>query len=93
MKRRRVQWLIGILTGLLGLGPRLVSGAQLPLQNLWGAEVVPDQMPVSLRLLSQYELNVPVAVPSIAHWFRPPSLVAPRHGAAFVLRGGLGRGP
>ena len=55
-------WLIGILAGLLGLGPWLVTGAQLPLQNLWGAEVAPDQMPVSLLPLSQYELTTIVAL-------------------------------
>ena len=55
-------WLIGILAGLLGLGPWLVTGAQLPLQNLWGADVAPDQMPVSLLPLSQYELTTIVAL-------------------------------
>ena len=40
--------LIGVLAGLLGLAPWLVSGAQLPLQNLWAKEVLPAQMPVSL---------------------------------------------
>lgn len=54
--------LIGILAGLLGLGPWLITGAQLPLQNLWGAEVAPDQMPVSLLPLSQYELTTIVAL-------------------------------
>ncbi|WP_249777389.1 hypothetical protein [Arthrobacter sp. C9C5] len=54
--------LIGILAGLLGLGPWLITGAQLPLQNLWAAEVSPDQMPVSLLPLSQYELTTIVAL-------------------------------
>lgn len=54
--------LIGILAGLLGLGPWLVSGARLPLQNLWGSEVPPDQMPVSLLPLSQYELTTIVSL-------------------------------
>lgn len=54
--------LIGFLGGLLGLGPWLMTGARLPLQNLWGAEVMPEQMPVSLLPLSQYELTTIVAL-------------------------------
>ncbi|MET1063767.1 MAG: hypothetical protein ABWX85_02230 [Arthrobacter sp.] len=53
---------IGVLAGLLGLGPWLVTGAQLPLQNLWGSDVLPDQMPMSLLPLSQYELTTIVAL-------------------------------
>jgi hypothetical protein len=55
-------WLLGLLAGLLGLAPWLITGAQLPLQNLWGAEVLPDRMPVSLLPLSQYELTTLVAL-------------------------------
>ncbi|MET3932735.1 hypothetical protein [Arthrobacter sp. OAP107] len=55
-------WLLGILAGLLGLAPWLITGAQLPLQNLWGTEVLPDRMPVSLLPLSQYELTTLVAL-------------------------------
>ncbi|MFE4543520.1 hypothetical protein [Arthrobacter sp. NPDC056727] len=54
--------LLGILAGLLGLGPWLVTGAQLPLQNLWAAEVLPQQMPVSLLPLSQYKLTTLVGL-------------------------------
>lgn len=54
--------LIGILAGLLGLGPWLITGAHLPLQNLWAAEAAPDQMPMSLLPLSQYELTTIVAL-------------------------------
>ena len=54
--------LIGFLGGLLGLGPWLMTGARLPLQNLWGAEVMPEQMPVSLLPLNQYELTTIVAL-------------------------------
>ena len=53
--------LLGILAGLLGLAPWLISGARLPLQNLWGTEVLPEQMPVSLLPLSQYKLTTLVA--------------------------------
>ncbi|MCP9001549.1 hypothetical protein NFC73_17710 [Pseudarthrobacter sp. RMG13] len=54
--------LVGLLAGLLGLAPWLVTGAQLPPQNLWGAEVLPQQMPLSLLPLSQYELTTLVAL-------------------------------
>jgi hypothetical protein len=54
--------LIGVLAGLLGLAPWLVTGAQLQLQNLWATEVLPAQMPASLLPLSQYELTTLVAL-------------------------------
>jgi hypothetical protein len=38
-----------------------MTGAQLPVQNAWGAEVMPDRMPVLLPL-SQYELTTIVAL-------------------------------
>ena len=57
--------LIGLLAGLLGLAPWLVTGAQLPLQNLWGTEVLPQQMPLSLLPLSQYELTTLVALMTV----------------------------
>ncbi|WP_314194642.1 hypothetical protein [uncultured Arthrobacter sp.] len=50
------------MTGLLGLAPWLITGAQLPLQNSWGSQVLPEQMPVSLLPLSQYELTTLVAL-------------------------------
>lgn len=54
--------LIGVLAGILGLGPWLIIGAQLPLQNMWASGTAPDQMPVSLLPLSQYELTTIVAL-------------------------------
>ena len=57
--------LIGVLAGLLGLAPWLVTGARLPLQNLWGQEVLPAEMPVSLLPLSQYELTTLVALMTV----------------------------
>lgn len=54
--------LLGILAGLLGLAPWLVTGAQLPLQNLWATETMPDQMPLSLLPLNQYELTTLVGL-------------------------------
>jgi hypothetical protein len=55
-------WLLGIMAGLLGLAPWLITGARLPLQNSWGSQVLPEQMPVSLLPLSQYELTTLVAL-------------------------------
>ncbi|MFP5312960.1 MAG: hypothetical protein ACLGH7_11245 [Actinomycetes bacterium] len=49
-----VAGLVGVLGGLLGLAPWLATGAQLPLQNLWGQETLPDDMPLALLPLSQY---------------------------------------
>ena len=51
-----VALLAGVLCGLIGLAPWLVSGPRLPLQNLWAAEVPPEAMPLSLLPLSQYKL-------------------------------------
>lgn len=53
---------IGLAAGLLGLAPWLSTGARLPLQNLWGAQVMPAQMPLALLPLSQYESTTLVAL-------------------------------
>ncbi len=55
-------WLVGFAAGTLGLGPWLISGARLPLQNLWGADTLPDQMPIALLPLNQYELTTIVVL-------------------------------
>jgi hypothetical protein len=47
--------LLGVLAGLFGLAPWLMTGAQLPLQNLWATTVLPADMPVALLPLSQYQ--------------------------------------
>ncbi|WP_192815791.1 hypothetical protein [Arthrobacter sp. TB 26] len=57
-----VSFLIGLLAGLLGLAPWLLTGARLPLQNLWGTQVLPAQMPLALLPLSQYEATTLVAL-------------------------------
>lgn len=53
---------IGVLAGVLGLAPWLISGANLPLQNLWATQVMPDRMPWALLPLSQYEVLTIVAL-------------------------------
>jgi hypothetical protein len=45
---------IGFASAVLGLAPWLVTGARLPLQNLWRAEALPEEMPISLLPVSQY---------------------------------------
>ncbi|GAA3284711.1 hypothetical protein [Paenarthrobacter aurescens] len=55
-------WLIGLLAGVLGLSPWWITGARLPLQNLWATQVWPDHMPLALLPLSQYELTTIVAL-------------------------------
>lgn len=52
----------GVLAGLLGLAPWLITGARLPLQNLWGSEALPGQMPLALLPLSQYQVTTLVAL-------------------------------
>ncbi|MBT2586661.1 hypothetical protein J7I86_12610 [Arthrobacter sp. ISL-95] len=54
--------MIGVLAGALGLAPWWISGAKLPLQNLWATQVMPDQMPLALLPLSQYEVLTIVAL-------------------------------
>ena len=39
---------IGAATATPGLLPWLVTGARLPLQNLWGASTVPEEIPIGL---------------------------------------------
>lgn len=45
---------LGAVAAAIGLAPWLVSGARLPVQNLWQREVMPDAMPVALLPVSQY---------------------------------------
>ncbi|WDF33434.1 hypothetical protein PTW37_00375 [Arthrobacter agilis] len=48
--------LIGVGAALVGLAPWLVSGARLPLQNLWATPTAPDDMPRALLPIGQYHL-------------------------------------
>lgn len=45
---------LGAASALVGLAPWLVTGARLPLQNLWRGETPLDSMPVALLPVSQY---------------------------------------
>ncbi|SDW75601.1 hypothetical protein SAMN04487912_104333 [Arthrobacter sp. cf158] len=55
-------WLVGLLAGALGLAPWWITGARLPVQNLWATQAMPDQMPLGFLPLSQYELTTIVAL-------------------------------
>ncbi|UXM91092.1 hypothetical protein [Paenarthrobacter sp. JL.01a] len=57
-----VALLIGAFAGALGLLPWWVTGAKLPLQNLWADPVMPEQMPLALLPLSQYEVLTLIAL-------------------------------
>lgn len=46
---------LGAASALVGIAPWLVTGARLPLQNLWRRETLPDAMPVALLPVSQYD--------------------------------------
>lgn len=45
---------IGAASALIALVPWLLTGARLPLQNLWATEVRPQDMPLALLPLSNY---------------------------------------
>ena len=45
---------IGIVAALVGLVPGLIGGGRLPLQNLWAAQTLPEDMPFALLPVSQY---------------------------------------
>lgn len=64
---RTAAWasLLGLLAGVLGLAPWLISGAKLPLQNMWESEARPEHMPLALLPLSQYELTTIVALVTV----------------------------
>ncbi|OCG75562.1 hypothetical protein [Microbacterium sediminis] len=48
--------LIGVIAALAGLLPWVAAGLQLPLQNLWAAPTLPEDMPFALLPFSQYAL-------------------------------------
>lgn len=52
--RTAIAVLIGVSGAVLGLLPWLVTGLQLPVQNIWARPAAPDEMPFALLPLSQY---------------------------------------
>jgi hypothetical protein len=86
--------LIGVGSAVVGLLPWLVTGARLPLQNLWAVETRPEQMPRVLLPFNQYTVVVIIAVlvtgaavaGLVARGLRPR---LPRHGTLAVGAGVL----
>lgn len=54
--------LIGVGSAVLGLLPWLVTGLRLPLQNLWQAQAMPQDMPLVLLPFNQYYLALLAAL-------------------------------
>lgn len=54
--------LAGVVSAALGLAPWLVTGMTLPLQNIWETDTLPEEMPLALLPLSQYDLVASVAM-------------------------------
>lgn len=54
--------LIGVGSAIFGLMPWLITGLRLPLQNLWAADALPEDMPLVLLPFSQYHLSLIVAL-------------------------------
>ena len=55
-------WLVGVLTAAFGLLPWLLTGARLPLQNLWSRQTLPGDMPLALLPASQYHVSTVAAL-------------------------------
>ncbi|WP_309619230.1 hypothetical protein [Salinibacterium sp.] len=53
---------LGIVSAIVGLIPWLITGMRLPLQNLWGTDALPAQMPIALLPFSQYYVSFIVAL-------------------------------
>ncbi len=53
------KWLgIGAASAMVGFLPWIITGMRLPLQNLWGTEALPDEMPIGLLPLNQYAITL-----------------------------------
>lgn len=52
----------GVAAAVLALAPWLITGALLPLQNLWRLSALPDEMPFSLLPVNQYYATVILAL-------------------------------
>lgn len=53
---------IGAASAIVGLLPWLITGARLPLQNLWATATLPAGMPIVLLPFSQYAAGLIVAL-------------------------------
>ncbi len=53
---------LGIAGALVGLIPWLLTGARLPLQNLWVRPTLPDDMPHALLPINQYYVTTIIAL-------------------------------
>lgn len=53
---------IGVVGAVIGLLPWLVTGAVMPLQNIWNTAAEPSDMPMSLLPMSQYYLVATVSL-------------------------------
>lgn len=54
--------LAGLVAGVVGLLPWLLTDRRLPLQNLWSQQRLPSEMPMSLLPLSQYHVVTVLAM-------------------------------
>ncbi|HLS64434.1 MAG TPA: hypothetical protein VK060_13720, partial [Ruania sp.] len=54
--------LVGVGAVLVGLLPWIRAGLQLPLQNLWAVQTLPEDMPLVLLPLNQYYLGTILAL-------------------------------
>jgi hypothetical protein len=54
--------LLGVLAAIVGLLPWIVTGMNLPIQNLWARQMAPEDMPITLLPFSQYTITLIVAV-------------------------------
>ncbi len=60
--RHLLGWFVGLVSVAVGLLPWLVTGARLPLQNLWRRQTLPDDMPLALLPVNQYHISTIAAL-------------------------------
>lgn len=53
---------IGVAAAVVGLLPWIITGMRLPLQNLWGSDTLPADMPFVLLPFSQYSVTLIAAI-------------------------------
>ncbi|WP_062518499.1 hypothetical protein [Demequina gelatinilytica] len=74
---------VGVGSALLGLAPWLVTGARLPLQNIWLEQTLPEEMPTALLPLNQYYVASIAAMLVLGGAFAGAVLrILRRHGTA-----------